>query len=35
MQSNLVHQQNMELFKKVNLIFQEKMELLKQVFWSI
>ncbi|BBH07099.1 AGAMOUS-like 21, partial [Prunus dulcis] len=28
--SNLIHQQNMELFNKVNLIRQEKMELLKQ-----
>lgn len=32
MQGNLIHQENVELYKKVNLIRQENMELYKKVF---
>lgn len=33
LQGNLIHQENIELYKKVNLIRQENMELYKKVQW--
>lgn len=33
-QGSLIHQENVELYKKVNLIRQENIELYNKVFWS-